>query len=196
MFEYNFGDSEFLMLFLVLVTLPYAADRAVPAVMARTAVPRAIARARRRPRRHRRHERARRSDSPPRGRTVLIVGDLMLDHFVIGGVERISPEAPVPVVRFDHEEYRLGGAANVAHNVAALGGRVEIVGLVGHDAEADAAARRSHAASAIGTRGVIADRGPLHDAEAAGGDDRATSRWRGSTTRTTREVGGGGGIAP
>src|ERR671921_677545 len=68
-----------------------------------------------------------------RGRAVLIVGDVMLDHFVIGGVDRISPEAPVPVVRFDHEEYRLGGAANVAHNVAALGGRVEIAGLVGSD---------------------------------------------------------------
>jgi rfaE bifunctional protein kinase chain/domain len=68
-----------------------------------------------------------------RGRAVLIVGDLMLDHFVIGRVERISPEAPVPVVQFDHEEYRLGGAANVAHNVAALGGSVEIAGLVGSD---------------------------------------------------------------
>lgn len=68
-----------------------------------------------------------------RGCAVLIVGDVMLDHFVIGGVERISPEAPVPVVRFDHEEYRLGGAANVAHNVAALGGRVAIAGLVGSD---------------------------------------------------------------
>jgi D-beta-D-heptose 7-phosphate kinase/D-beta-D-heptose 1-phosphate adenosyltransferase len=68
-----------------------------------------------------------------RGRPVLVVGDLMLDHFVIGRVERISPEAPVPVVRFDREEYRLGGAANVAHNVAALGGRVEIVGLAGAD---------------------------------------------------------------
>ena len=60
------------------------------------------------------------------GRVVLIVGDLMLDHFVIGRVERISPEAPVPVVRFDHEEFRLGGAANVANNVAALGGRAEL----------------------------------------------------------------------
>jgi bifunctional ADP-heptose synthase (sugar kinase/adenylyltransferase) len=59
-----------------------------------------------------------------RGRSVLIVGDLMLDHFVIGRVDRISPEAPVPVVQFDHESYRLGGAANVAHNVAALGGAV------------------------------------------------------------------------
>jgi D-beta-D-heptose 7-phosphate kinase/D-beta-D-heptose 1-phosphate adenosyltransferase len=72
------------------------------------------------------------------GRILLVVGDVMLDHFVIGGVERISPEAPVPVVRFDHEEYRLGGAANVAHNAAALGGRVHVIGVVGDD---DAAAR-------------------------------------------------------
>ena len=68
-----------------------------------------------------------------RGRSVLVVGDLMLDHFVIGRVDRISPEAPVPVVQFDHESFRLGGAANVAHNVAALGGRVAIAGLVGSD---------------------------------------------------------------
>ena len=70
------------------------------------------------------------------GRLVLIIGDLMLDHFVIGRVDRISPEAPVPVVQFDHEEYRLGGAANVAHNVAALGGRVAMIGLAGDDADA------------------------------------------------------------
>src|SRR4051794_30265895 len=70
------------------------------------------------------------------GRLVLIVGDMMLDHFVIGRVDRISPEAPVPVVQFDHEEYRLGGAANVAHNVAALGGRVAMVGVAGDDADA------------------------------------------------------------
>src|SRR5919112_551615 len=72
-----------------------------------------------------------------RGRSVLVVGDLMLDHFVIGRVERISPEAPVPVVQFDHEEFRLGGAANVANNIAALGGRPAMVGLVGADAQAE-----------------------------------------------------------
>ncbi len=92
-----------------------------------------------------------------RGRSVLIVGDLMLDHFVIGRVDRISPEAPVPVVQFDHESFCLGGAANVAHNVAALGGSVEIAGLVGNDAEGTrllADLRRV----GVGTAAVIADR--------------------------------------
>jgi D-beta-D-heptose 7-phosphate kinase/D-beta-D-heptose 1-phosphate adenosyltransferase len=82
----------------------------------------------------------------------------MLDHFVIGGVERISPEAPVPVVRFDHEDFRLGGAANVAHNVAALGGRVEMVGLTGADAEGTRL-REGLAALSIGTTGIVSDSG-------------------------------------
>jgi rfaE bifunctional protein kinase chain/domain len=91
-----------------------------------------------------------------RGRSVLIVGDLMLDHFVIGRVDRISPEAPVPVVQFDHESYRLGGAANVANNVASLGGTVEIAGIVGNDPEGSRLlANLRHAG--IGTSAVIAD---------------------------------------
>jgi len=67
------------------------------------------------------------------GRRVAVIGDVMLDHFLYGQVDRISPEAPVPVVRFDHDEYRLGGAANVARNVATLGGHAALVGLVGED---------------------------------------------------------------
>ena len=92
-----------------------------------------------------------------RGRSILVVGDLMLDHFVIGRVDRISPEAPVPVVQFDHESFRLGGAANVAHNLAALGGTVEIAGVVGSDAEGSrlTAALRT---AGIGIGGVIADK--------------------------------------
>ena len=89
-------------------------------------------------------------------RTILIVGDLMLDHFVIGRVDRISPEAPVPVVQFGHEEFRLGGAANVAHNVAALGGRVEMIGLAGDDPEA-ARLRTDLARLSIGTSGIVTD---------------------------------------
>jgi D-glycero-beta-D-manno-heptose-7-phosphate kinase len=92
------------------------------------------------------------------GRTLLVVGDLMLDHFLIGAVERISPEAPVPVVRFDHESFRLGGAANVAHNAAALGARVHIVGIVGEDDEGRLI-QAEFAKVGIDPSGVVSDRG-------------------------------------
>lgn len=71
----------------------------------------------------------------PRFRRVraLVAGDLMLDEFVWGRVERISPEAPVPVVEVTSENARLGGAANVAHNIVALGGKVSLCGVVGDD---------------------------------------------------------------
>ena len=68
----------------------------------------------------------------PGGR-VVVVGDAMLDVFVFGQVNRISPEAPVPVVRVTRETERLGGAANVALNVKSLGGRAALVGVVGDD---------------------------------------------------------------
>ena len=90
------------------------------------------------------------------GRTLLIIGDVMLDHFVIGRVDRISPEAPVPVVCFDHEEYRLGGAANVANNAAALGAKVELVGVVGADAPAETL-RAQLARGGIGANGLVVD---------------------------------------
>ena len=64
---------------------------------------------------------------------LLVLGDLMVDRYLWGQVERISPEAPVPVVRGDREETRLGGAANVAHNLAALGCQVGVCGVVGED---------------------------------------------------------------
>ena len=68
-----------------------------------------------------------------RDRRVIVVGDAMLDVYLRGDVERISPEAPVPVVRIRERRYALGGAANVAHNVAALGARCELVAAVGAD---------------------------------------------------------------
>jgi D-beta-D-heptose 7-phosphate kinase/D-beta-D-heptose 1-phosphate adenosyltransferase len=64
---------------------------------------------------------------------VLIVGDLMLDVFVWGDVQRISPEAPVPVVDVREETQLLGGTANVAHNVSSLGGTAVVAGVVGND---------------------------------------------------------------
>ena len=64
---------------------------------------------------------------------VLVLGDAMLDHFVRGSVARISPEAPVPVVDFEGENFMPGGAANVARNLTALQVPTELLGAVGHD---------------------------------------------------------------
>lgn len=64
---------------------------------------------------------------------IVIVGDIMLDRYLWGDCSRISPEAPVPIVEIEREEHLLGGAANVANNIAALGGKAELVGVVGKD---------------------------------------------------------------
>ncbi len=68
-----------------------------------------------------------------KGARVVCVGDLMLDRFVYGTAERISPEAPIPVVRIEREESMLGGAGNVVRNIVGLGGAVEFVSVVGQD---------------------------------------------------------------
>jgi D-beta-D-heptose 7-phosphate kinase/D-beta-D-heptose 1-phosphate adenosyltransferase len=87
---------------------------------------------------------------------LLVVGDLMLDRFIWGDVERISPEAPVPVVRVVAENTRLGGAANVIHNIRSLGGRVTACGIVGKD---DAGEKVLSALRRLGvsTAGVFVD---------------------------------------
>lgn len=80
------------------------------------------------------------------GRHVVVVGDVMVDEFLFGRVQRLSPEAPVPIVEHTHDEHRPGGAANVAMNLAALGASVTLVGVVGDD---DAATRlRTHLSAA------------------------------------------------
>ncbi len=71
------------------------------------------------------------------GRRVLVLGDVMLDEYVWGTVSRISPEAPVPVVAVRAESLKIGGAGNVAANIAALDGTADIVGVVGADAAAE-----------------------------------------------------------
>lgn len=87
---------------------------------------------------------------------VLVVGDVMLDRFIVGRVTRISPEAPVPIVRFESEHVRLGGAANVAHNIAALGGRASLVGIVGAD-NAAAQLRTQLTAAGLSGDGLVED---------------------------------------
>lgn len=64
---------------------------------------------------------------------VFVVGDVILDHYIWGEVSRISPEAPVVVVNVNKEEYSLGGAANVAKNIVALGGKASLSGVIGED---------------------------------------------------------------
>lgn len=86
--------------------------------------------------------------TPPdfsRGR-VLVVGDVMLDRYWHGSTNRISPEAPVPIVKVEGDEFRAGGAGNVALNAASLGATAELVGLVGRDEAALLLRKRLEAA--------------------------------------------------
>lgn len=86
-----------------------------------------------------------------RGCRVLVVGDLMLDEYLRGEVSRISPEAPVPVLEVRSQESRLGGAANAAANIQALGGTTSLVGVVGKDETAATLGERLSAARIIST---------------------------------------------
>jgi rfaE bifunctional protein kinase chain/domain len=92
------------------------------------------------------------------GVSVLVVGDVMIDQFIVGRVTRISPEAPVPIVRYERDETRIGGAANVANNLVALGAHADVVGLVGDDAEAEVL-RQALTAQRVGAGGLVVDAG-------------------------------------
>jgi len=81
----------------------------------------------------------------------MVIGDLILDEFVWGRVDRISPEAPVPVVWVDRESFMPGGASNVANNIATLGGKVDLVGIIGNDE------RGGILKSELDQRGVVTD---------------------------------------
>ena len=88
---------------------------------------------------------------------VLVIGDLMLDQFIWGRVNRISPEAPVPVVEFDRESFMPGGAANLARNLITLGAASEVFGVVGADREGREL-RRLLEANQAGCQGVLTER--------------------------------------
>lgn len=88
---------------------------------------------------------------------VLVLGDVMLDRFLWGRVSRISPEAPVPIVDFDHENAMPGGAANVARNLTALGTSTELFGVLGHDQSAKQLASLL-SENSVGCSGLIAIR--------------------------------------
>ncbi|MDT8272983.1 MAG: PfkB family carbohydrate kinase, partial [Desulfomonilia bacterium] len=72
-----------------------------------------------------------------RSRSIMVIGDLMLDQYIWGRVERISPEAPVPVVEVQEERFKLGGAGNVANNLLSLGAAVRIAAVTGSDRNAE-----------------------------------------------------------
>lgn len=78
-------------------------------------------------------ERARDIFQEAKNKRILVVGDLMMDRFIYGSVSRISPEAPVPVVKVSHEKAMPGGACNVASNLLALGGNAAMAGIIGED---------------------------------------------------------------
>lgn len=93
------------------------------------------------------------------GAPVLVVGDVMLDRYVEGTVERVSPEAPIPVLRIERELTRLGGAGNVVANLAALGAQASFVGVVGDDAAGEEATSRLQEA-APGARVLVTEGRP------------------------------------
>jgi D-beta-D-heptose 7-phosphate kinase/D-beta-D-heptose 1-phosphate adenosyltransferase len=86
--------------------------------------------------------------------SILVMGDLMLDEYVTGAVERISPEAPVPVVHAGETEFRLGGAGNVARQIVALGANVTLIGVLGND-QAGERVRELCQQSAISTNSIL-----------------------------------------
>lgn len=92
------------------------------------------------------------------GKTVAVIGDLMIDCYFWGAVKRISPEAPVPVVEVDDEFVRFGGAANVAYNIVTLGGKAYPVGVIGDDNDGRAFKGLMDEAG-ISNDGIIVDNG-------------------------------------
>ena len=101
-----------------------------------------------------------RSCDPFNTKKIMVLGDIMLDHYIWGKVERISPEAPVPVLDVKKEEYRLGGAANVALNIKSLGAEVCLIGVYGDDDNGQLL-EDTLKISGIGTQGLVQVKGRL-----------------------------------
>ena len=89
---------------------------------------------------------------------ILVVGDVMMDRSILGKVSRISPEAPVPVMVVEREDFDLGGAANVAHNIHSLGGKVSLCSVVGDDENGKKMLGRM-AETGIQTEGIFTEQG-------------------------------------
>src|SRR5947209_10941751 len=91
-----------------------------------------------------------------RGKRIGVLGDIMLDRYLWGTATRLSPEAAVPVVDFVEQSECLGGAGNVAANIAALGAKTEAFGVIGND-EAGRALQKCLGAPPISDKGIVAD---------------------------------------
>ncbi len=102
---------------------------------------------------------------------ILIIGDIILDEYLKGTVSRVSPEAPVPVLRPEERELRLGGAANVAANVKSLGSKVELIGVAGRD-EAGKELREQLKAKAIKTSLTYSDKTTVHKLRLSAGQQQ------------------------
>jgi D-glycero-beta-D-manno-heptose-7-phosphate kinase len=109
--------------------------------------------------------------------TLTVVGDFVADEYVYGQTDRVSREAPVPIVTFERSELRLGGAGNVANNLAALGVRVRAVGVVGRD-PAGRAVRKACRAAGIDVSGLV---------EVAGVETTVKTRVLAGALHTTRQ---------
>ncbi len=105
---------------------------------------------------------------------VLVIGDVILDRYVSGSVQRLSPEAPIPVLRPAGDRSTLGGAANVALNIATLGGQAVLVGVIGDDEAGATVQRLSEATENITPRAGCRHRPPDHREDALH-DRRPTS---------------------
>lgn len=101
-----------------------------------------------------------RNCDPFNAKKIMVLGDIMLDHYIWGRVERISPEAPVPVLDVKKEEYRLGGAANVALNIKSLGAEVCLVGVYGDD-DHGVLLEDTLKSNGIGTQGLVQVKGRI-----------------------------------
>lgn len=92
-----------------------------------------------------------------KGKNIIIIGDIMLDKYIFGTVERISPEAPVQIVEVEKEKYLPGGAANVANNISSLEGNAFMVGVIGKDNEANILISELKKRN-INTEGILTDK--------------------------------------
>ena len=95
---------------------------------------------------------------------VLVIGDLMVDHFIWGKVSRISPEAPVPVVEVTKENLMMGGSGNVVSNIHAMGGTVAVAGIIGSDGMGDWLEAKLQQMN-VDTGGLVREGRAAHDGE-------------------------------